>query len=159
MTLRNHRLITFGIALALAAIVTGPASAFNPQPEPPGSVAIGLTESQTARISVVNDTDRVSGIIPCVCPVVLTLVDQNGNVLDTAFLDVDPGAIGSATFDVPLARGETTMVRGLVEFSGPEGERLVCNGATRSGLEIVGIDSGRTEIAVPITTTYLAARE
>ncbi len=120
-------------------------------------MAIGLATGQTARITVVNATDRVSGILPCVCPVVLTLLDESGTVLGSEQIDVDPGAIGSATFDLRLRRGENLLVRGVVEFPGPEGERLVCNGATRSGLEIVSSEDGATRVAVPIVTTYLPA--
>ncbi len=155
----HHRVFVFGVVFMGLAMVAMPALAFNPQPEPPGSVAIGLLSSQIARITVVNATDRVSGIVPCVCPVVLTLLDENGTVLGSEQIDVDPGAIGSATFDLRLRRGENLLVRGLVEFPGPEGERLVCNGATRSGLEIVNSEDGATKVTVPIVTSFLPAAE
>ena len=154
-----NRLISLGLAVAWVTLATAPASAFNPQPETPGSVAIGLAAGQTARISVVNATDRVSGIVPCVCPVVLTLLDENGTVLTTERIEIDPGAIGSAVFEPGPRQRDTLIVRGLVEFPGPEGERLVCNCGTRSGLEIVSGQNGATMIAVPIVTSYLPAVE
>ncbi len=45
-----YRLTVFAVVLTWLASAAVPALAFNPQPEPPGSVAIGLATGQTARI-------------------------------------------------------------------------------------------------------------
>lgn len=148
---------TFCIAVLALGIAALPAAAFNPQPEPPGSVAIGLISDQFARITVTNSTDRVSGILPCVCPVLLTLLDDSGTALGSQEMDVFPGEIGSFEFGLSLKAGERRIVRGLVEFTGGEGARLACNAGTRSGLEIADGSDGATVVAVPIVTTYLPA--
>ena len=146
---------TFLIVMILPGIATTPAVAFNPHPEPPGSSAIGLGSDQTAIIRVVNDTDRFSGILPCVCPVLLTLLDDSGAVLGSFETEVEPGHIGFHEFDLALRSSDRRIVRARVEFSGSEGARLACNAATRSSLEIAETSSGRATAVLPIVTTYL----
>ncbi len=150
---RNIRLAA---ALLLAALSL-PAHAFNPQPEPPGSVAIGMTTSQFARVSFVNATDRVGGINPCVCPALLTLTDADGRVLASEEVVVDPGAIGSMVYRASGPPGAAVQVRALVEFVGDEGLRLACSAGAVAGLEIAQTLGGATNLAVPVVTNYLPA--
>ena len=148
------QIVFFSIVVVLVA---SPVSAFDPQPKIPGSVAIGLASGQTATIRVANDTDRFFGIVPCVCPVVSTLVDDGGVVLNATKTEVHPGGVVSDEVDLRLKSGDGRLVRGLVELTGSEGQRLACNVGTRSTLEIVETASGRTTISLPIATTYLSA--
>ena len=141
-------------ALLLLTLSASQSAAFNPQPAPTGSVAVSVAAGQFARISLVNTTNRVLGIVPCVCPATLSLVDANGAILAESSIDAQPGAIESFDVSVPMRRNGSPLVRAYVEFDGDEGSRMVCNGGSRASLALVDESSGKTELVVPIVTSF-----
>jgi len=156
-TSRRNLVLTTVAALSLLIFSASESSALNPQTDPPGSVAVGATTGQFARVSLVNNTDRVLGINPCVCPATLLLVDVDGETLSETAIEARPGAIESIDVSVPVRKRGSVLVRAYVEFTGEEGPRLACNIATRSSLALVDEETGKTDLVVPIATSFAAS--
>jgi hypothetical protein len=75
-----------------AAILASRAGAFNPQPEPPGRWGLfGISEGQTARLSVVNISGDPNGFTAGPCRVALAFVDASGTVLKSTQVSLRPG--------------------------------------------------------------------
>lgn len=154
----NHCRITLLGALAITAI---PASAFNPQPDPPGSHVISIAASQTARLSVVNVLVRPDQRIlfpPGPCTVRLAFYGAAGEVL--AITDGTSIPVGRAVrFDLGasrwLSRGvERLQIRAEVVLVGEPADILRCDGSVKPALEIINERSGVTTLVLPVELTY-----
>ncbi|MGH9379091.1 MAG: hypothetical protein ACRD2Z_00520 [Thermoanaerobaculia bacterium] len=152
MISKPHRLsLTLaGLALALAA----PALAFNPQPEPPGSVAVGVTEGQTVQAHVSRTGPPPDDDAPALCDFTVSFFDAAG---ETLFATAGRVASGQ-TFSVELppvggllAPGERLVLRAMVHFtSQSRQEREACAAATRSVLELFDTETGRASVVMGI---------
>ncbi|MGH9197213.1 MAG: hypothetical protein ACRD1T_15925 [Acidimicrobiia bacterium] len=89
----RSRLIVIGTAAVILAFSAGVAiRAFNPQPEPPGKAALGLTTNEKLQVNVSNLTSRI-------CTVQLQAFDADGNMI--IIINSRPMLQGeSAFFDV-----------------------------------------------------------
>ena len=85
---------------ALLLLLAPAAPAFNPQPEPPGSLPVGLTFDQTARVQVANAVDLLGALFSgtpddsverLACAVELSLVASDGETLLVVEALVAPG--------------------------------------------------------------------
>jgi hypothetical protein len=146
MPTRTTRKWRFTIPAALVALLLassfGVAGAFNPQPEPPGITAVGMTETQTASLTAVNVAERGE------CEVLFEYRDASGEILAAERLTVEPGTFSTLEFHPPDPVEPPTsdiparlQVRGVVTPLTPQCEL----GTT---LEIYDNETGKTTIAV-----------
>lgn len=86
------------VALLATATVAGTAmgvGAFNPMPEPPARWVVGLTQEQTASLSVVNLAERGA------CEVAYRWLGADGEVLSRSVATVQAGTFDSHEFHPP----------------------------------------------------------
>ncbi len=150
-----RQLLKISILVTVIVLVSvGTSQAFNPQPEPPGSVAVGITTSQTAWLSVVLPPDPFHPPDPC--RVRLSLFDAEGNVLRVMEDTVRPGqviSLGLSGAELGLRAGERMQIYAQVEACGPlKGKRRV---KIKAGLELFDNETGMTIVVVPVATTLL----
>jgi hypothetical protein len=147
--LRSRRMAFASLIAVLlgVGVLSRHATAFNPQPDPPGFGMIGIADGQTARLNIVNlgVPDPTTGLPPDPCRVRLQFVDADGNVLASRgvapegghakFLDFAPSFVNTIDAVAPL-RAE---IRAVV---------LADNGVPpdpcRVTLEVFNNASGRT---------------
>ena len=141
------------VALALSAAV--PALAFNPQPEPPGSTAFGIVESQIAEIDLVNLTHETAGLAPTTCAFRVRIHDASGETLWSQERVVRPGEIGSVEYRPGLRAGERRLLRVSVDLLGDLGRRMACNGGTRGSVQLIHERAGWTQLVLPLVTDFL----
>lgn len=140
------------VALLAAATVAGTAmgvGAFNPQPEPPARWVVGLTQEQTASLSVVNLAERGA------CEVAYLWLGADGEVLFRSVATVQAGTFDSHEFHPPEpveprsdhgdgdARPRRFQVRPAVVPLNPDAS---CDLATT--LEVVDNADGRTSVLI-----------
>lgn len=139
----------------------GVSQAFNPQPGPPGSVALGITFNQTARLSVAFP--RSSLFVPQTeIGITMRFIDAAGNPLRSQGAIMRPGETVFSDLlgrDLLLIEGQREQIRVEVDCIGEIGTRLLCDGSVKASLEIFNNGSGRTAIQVPVTTTFLPPDE
>lgn len=147
--------------LGVLAIAAAPAAAFNPQPDPPGSVMIGVGELHTARLSVVNvrvHPHQRTLYPPGSCEVRLAFYDAAGDVL--AITDGTSIPVGEAIhFDFEASRWlsrprERLQIRAEVVLLGEPADILRCDGSVKPALEIFRTRSGVTTLVLPVNATY-----
>jgi hypothetical protein len=156
------------VIASASAILASRAGAFNPQPEPPGRWGLfGISEGQTARVSVVNISGDPNGYPPGPCRVALAFVDANGTVLKATQVTLRPGQSTSIDygFQAPLDpdRSDALSVVGdragrqdlrartdIVNFSAPpEPERgSVPPGPCVPAVDVFETATGRTAFTV-----------
>ena len=157
--MKNVKRLNFvSILVVLFCISTvGVSQAFNPQPDPPGSVALGITANQTARLSVAYPHSSLF-VPPIEIAITMSFIDADGNTLLSQGATLQPGL--TVHLDLPgtdllFIDSEREQIRARVDCLGDMGARLTCNGNTRASLELFNNGSGRTTILVPVTTTFL----
>lgn len=147
--------------LGALAIAAAPTAAFNPQPDPPGSVMVGVVASQTARLSVANvpvHPHQRTLFPPGSCDVRLAFYDAAGDVL--TILDGTSIPVGEAIhFDFEASRwlsnpGERLQIRAEVVLIGEPADLVRCDGSVKPALEIFHERSGVTTLVLPVEATY-----
>jgi hypothetical protein len=147
--------------LCVLAVSAAPTAAFNPQPDPPGSVMVGVVAWQTARLSVVNvpvHPHQRTLFPPGPCVVRLAIYDAAGDVL--AILDGTSVPVGEAIhLDFEASRwlsrpGERLQIRAEVVLVGEPADLVRCDGSVKPALEIFQDRSGVTALVLPIEATY-----
>ena len=84
------RKLTAGLALTLGA-VSGTASAFNPQPDPPGFGIVSINPNQTIRLNIICWQHPVNGLPPDPCSGELLFHDLAGNTVARQLVRLAPG--------------------------------------------------------------------
>jgi hypothetical protein len=75
-----------------AGLLSRSATAFNPQPDPPRFGMVGIVDSQTARLNLVNlGIPTPDGLPPGPCRAHLKFFDGEGNLLASQRVDLKPG--------------------------------------------------------------------
>lgn len=139
----SWRFIIPGVLAALLLVSSfGVAGAFNPQPEPPGITAVGMTDTQTASLTAVNVAKKGE------CEVLFEYRDAVGEVLAAERLTVAPGAFSTLDFHPPDPVEPPTsdvptrlQIRGVVT-------PLTSDCELGTTLEIWDNETGKTTIAV-----------
>lgn len=145
------------IFLLALAIVTGlfafqQVHAFNPVPEPPQSVPIGIDESQTAVVNVGHPPDPFHPPEPAI-RVQLGLYDASGILLRTLRTRVSPGQVVSMEItgrELGLRPGERLTIYGVVQCLGNSASKVRCAQSIKPSVELFDNDTRRTSIVVPI---------
>jgi len=101
-----------GLAVGAAALgaMSGTATAFNPQPEPPGFGIVSINPDQTIRFNVVCWEHVVDGVPPGPCQGEMMFHDMTGNIVARQSVRLAPG---EATF-LDFTFGERTSLGNLV---------------------------------------------
>lgn len=152
----------FVVASAFAAIwTTTRVSAFNPQPDPPAFAYIGISFSQTARLSVVTDRDVQPG--PC-RNIELQFVDVGGHTLAQT---IQPLRAGNALFldlnrnEIRAADNARVEVRGVVKCPADPTEPASEPERGRSSLfadvQVFNNETGKTEVLLPAVQSIVPA--
>ena len=98
---------TFAAGLAATFVLlagsSGTASAFNPQPDPPGFGIVSINPDQTIRLNVVCWEHAVNGLPPDPCHGELMFHDMAGNIVAIQTVKLGPGQ--AASLDFTYARG------------------------------------------------------
>jgi len=86
---------TLAAGWAVAAVVfgtmSGAATAFNPQPDPPAFGIVSINPDQTIRLNVVCWEHDVAGVPPGPCHGELMLHDMTGNIVARKSVSLAPG--------------------------------------------------------------------
>ena len=102
---------TFAAGLAATFVLlagsSGTASAFNPQPDPPGFGIVSINPDQTIRLNVVCWEHTVDGVPPGPCHGDLMFHDMAGNVVAIQTVKLGPGQ--AAFLDFTLVRGANPL--------------------------------------------------
>lgn len=167
------QLLKISILAAIIAIGSiGVAQAFNPQPDPPGSVAVGITTSQTARISVANVSNHLRfPPDPCTppdpCHVRLSFFDSQGNTLRVMEDTVRPGQVISMDLcgiELELPDTKRLQIYALVEYlveylveADSTLRKVKDNASIKSGLELFDSRTGVSTLALPVVGIYKPA--
>ena len=154
--------VLFVLASAFAAIwQTTRVSAFNPQPDPPAFAYIGISFSQTARLSVVTDRDVAQG--PC-RNIELQFVDARGHTLVHS---IQPLRAGRAVFldldrnEIQGAENARVEVRGVVKC--PADPSAPASDSDRGGpslfadVQVFNNETGKTEVVLPAVQSIVPA--
>jgi hypothetical protein len=170
-----YRPVPFALVpIAALLLSASAASAFNPQPEPPGSVAFGIAESQVAEIALVHVSHPPDPVIPPdpifppdpvfpagICAVAMTFSAADGTVVAESRGELEPGRILGfrvAGAELGLRVGSRLKLRATVEFLGDAEERLRCNATVKAGVEVYDARTGVASLLLPVPTTYLPPR-
>jgi hypothetical protein len=152
---RSPRLALGLVAATILAcgLLALPATAFNPQPDPPFGM-VGIAQGQTARLNLVHTGSAVPGLIPPdPCRARLRFLDADGNVLTaltaevpaghSTFLDFTPASIPTNLADAlaPLRAEVRASVRFLTDQTPPD--------PCRTNVEIFDNVTGRTTVLFP----------
>ena len=97
-------------ALALGTM-SGSASAFNPQPDPPGFGIVSINPDQTIRLNVVCWEHEVNGVPPGPCHGELMFHDITGNIVARQFVKLAPGQ--AASLDFTFGRASPGVLVGI----------------------------------------------
>lgn len=159
-------LLAFLVAPTCAAL----ASAFNPQPDPPGYSMVGIAAGQTARLNVVltnPGTDRSAPPDPCAPPdpysppdpyvppgpsrVRLYVINGDGRVLAEASKALNLCQAGSLEYPAPagMPAGARQRIRAVVVA---EADDSGFTPAVKTSLEIVNDETQRTAVLYPGVT-------
>lgn len=125
--------------------------AFNPVPEPPQSVPIGIDEFQTAVINVGVPPDPLR--LPEPIRVQLALYDAAGNLLRTLRTRVSPGQVVSMEVErrnLRLRQGGRLTIYGIVQCLGNAASKVSCAQSIKPSMELFDNDTRRTSIVVPM---------
>ena len=95
------------VGAALTLIATA-ASAFNPQPDPPGFGIVSINADQTIRLNVVCWEHTVNGVPPGPCSGDLMFHDMAGNVVAIHPVKLGPGQ--AAFLDFTPVRGASSGI-------------------------------------------------
>ena len=160
--INTKRLFFVSVLAAIFCVAgSGISQAFNPQPDPPGSVTVGITFNQTARLSVTFP--RSSLFVPQTeIGITMRFIDAAGNLLRSQGAILTPGVTVFSDLlggDLLLIEGQREQIRAEVDCLGDIGTRLLCDGSVKASLEIFNNGSRRTTIQVPVTTTFLPPEE
>jgi len=108
------------LAAACAVVfgaVSGTASAFNPQPEPPAFGIVSINPDQTIRLNVVCWEHDVDGMPPSPCSGELMFHDMAGNIVARRLIKLGPGgatyldfALGPRTSPVNLVGADPCWI-------------------------------------------------
>jgi len=159
MFVRLARFPRLALGLVATMILAGgvfarPATAFNPQPDPPFAM-VGIAQGQTARLNLVHTGSVTPGLVPPdPCRARLRFLDADGNVLTrlaaevpaghSTFLDYSPTFVPVNTVGDAVAplRAE---VRASVNFLSDQVPPDPC----RINVEIFDNATGRTTVLTP----------
>lgn len=154
---RSLRPVPLLAVLALAALRPAPAAAFNPQPEPPGSSAFGIHESQVAQVDLVNVTAETPGLEPTTCGYRVRVLGAAGQTLLEQEVVARAGEIASVLYRPGAGESGRTLARVSVDLLGGSGRRMACDAGTRGSVELVQAGSGLTQLVLPLVTDFLPA--
>jgi hypothetical protein len=98
------------IVAALFGAASGTATAFNPQPDPPGFGIVSINPDQTIRLNVVCWGHPVDGVPPGPCHGDLMFHDLNGNVLVMQTVKLGPGQSAFLEFSPPRSAVASVLV-------------------------------------------------
>jgi hypothetical protein len=145
-------------AVAACLVATGPAWAFNPQPDPPARFAIvGIVADQIARLHVVAPAPTRGQVNPGPCRARLSFLDGEGvNLIEPADVVIGPG---KSTY-LDLVANDIVGGRGRIEFlptvqvQANSTSEPACSGIAAS-VEIFDA-SGRTSVFIADPKQYRA---
>jgi hypothetical protein len=127
------------LACLVLVVTAGAVAAFNPQPEPPGSFVLGITEGQALSLTAVN---LAAGGM---CRARLEHKDAHGDTLASEDIRLAPRSFASLDFIAPTINPadprERLQVRGVVT-------PLQGNCKLATTLEIFDTASGKTTAAI-----------
>lgn len=156
---------TYALAALVALGMVGTAEAFNPQPEPPGSVMVGVTDSQTLQIAVVQPPDPIqppepisSAQPPQPIRVALILFDATGNRLFSEEVEVAANRIEFEDVDFSLGLVDfpfagRQQVYAMVVCLGTTGEQARCAKSLEASVEVFDSQTGVTQFVIPLRPT------
>jgi hypothetical protein len=107
-TVRARYVAAASVAVLIGAgLLSRSATAFNPQPDPPRFGMVGIADSQTARLNLVNlGIPAPDGFPPDPCRAHLKFFDGEGNLLASRRVDLKPGQAAfldfAASFNPPV---------------------------------------------------------
>ncbi len=149
--MRNTKCAWLTIAALVAGLgVFGSASAFNPQPEPPLSMPVGLTDTESVAIHVSEAPDPTGRT--AVIPVTVGLFDASGNLLLSTMIDVAPGKVGSLAISgekLGIPPGGRMTVYAVTQCRGGAVTTLRCAQSVNSSMELFDTNTGRSSLVVP----------
>jgi hypothetical protein len=133
-------------AVVLAAL-SGTATAFNPQPDPPAFGIVSINPDQTIRLNVVCWEHPVDGVPPGPCRGDLMFHDMAGNVVAIRSVQLAPGHAASLDFTLG-ARSSVANLVGLDPCWIPD----PTSGRALPTAEVFDTVTGRTALHVnPLT--------
>ncbi len=144
------------LAVIIVLSCLGAAQAFNPQPEPPKSIPIGLAEDQTARITVALPPDSIgrTGAVK----VRMAIFDMTGEMRKVVDAAVGPGqaiSMDLSSADLRIFDGERMQLYAIVEILGGTEARVKGAQGIRAGFEIFDTTTGRTSAVVAADITIV----
>ena len=154
--------VTASVMTAFTALVIlklGPqkVEAFNPQPDPPGFGIFGISESQIMKINVVNTAPApIADAAAEACRVVMTFVDQNGNVLtrsDGTVISRVAQLNGWQSISIAVdasnfIRGGRLQLRPVVKIQQADGDGTSPPDPCLPSVEVINSANGNTQFAI-----------
>ncbi len=151
------RFVLWTLVAGLAA--TAPAAAFNPQPEPPGSMPLGIVETQIAQISVLHAPgSEVSGVEPSPFLVALGFYDGFGTLVASQELRVEARQAASIRLsgrDLGLRGNVRQTIYGVVECLGNGAQKVRCARSLNASMELFDEETGVTQVVVPLVAAIV----
>ncbi len=149
--------ILTGTLVAIIGVggLSGQAQAFNPQPEPPASLALGIVESQIAVLHVLAPPTVLNQDPSAVR---LALYHADGKELQTLKGKVEPGQVLSMRFPgraLGLGSGERATIYGVVQCLGRVAAKVGCAQTIVASLEVFDVETGKTQVVVPVVPGIL----
>jgi len=149
--MRNKKSALLKTAAFVAGLgVFGTVSAFNPQPEPPLSMPVGVTDTQTVAIHVSHPPDPIAPT--AVIPVSVGLFDASGNLLTSTKLDATPGKVGTMAISgdkLSIPPGGRMTVYAVTQCLGGAKATSRCAASINTSMELFDTNTGRTSLSVP----------
>lgn len=141
------------VGLGLASSV----AAFNPQPEPPGSMLVGINFTQVARLSVLQPPTPILPGDPSQPPtpirVRLTLFDLEGHALLSEEVGVLPGQGAFIDFEDSQIPQQRLQVYAIAQCLGDPAEQERCSETVKASMELYDPQSGQTNLVLPVDLT------
>jgi hypothetical protein len=146
----------FAVIVALMAV--GSVWAFNPQPDPPSAIPVGLADTQLAEVHVVFPPVNESDLPPDPVLVGFGIYDGTGMLLARMRESVESGQVKSLRLtgrSLGLPPGGRRTIYGVVQCLGDITQKVRCAKSVNASMEISDVANGKTMVAVPVGVSIL----
>jgi len=146
MQIRKRAVVAVVALLSVGALWTT-ATAFNPQPDPPGFGLVSVTPDQALRLNAVCSAHGVNGTPPDPCRAELMFHNVAGDVISSRFVELQPGqaAFIEVSPGLRTAAGERVGIIPCI-IPGPDSGRLLPTA------EVFNTETGETSLFInPVT--------